>query len=105
MKYRALLFIPCVLSGCATGTGIVPVGPNTYTVSEMRAPALGGGPEAERAVLAESNAFCAAQGRIFAPVAMHPDGDPFTPYYPTAYDAIFQCLPQEATAQPQPPKP
>jgi hypothetical protein len=94
-----------MLAGCATGTGIVPVGPNTYAVSEMRAPALGGGPEAQRAVLAESNAFCAAQGRVFTPVVMHPDGDPFTPYYPTAYDATFLCLLPAEAAQPQPPKP
>jgi hypothetical protein len=97
MKTAAFLFLPVALAGCATGTGIVPVGPNTYAVSEMRAPALGGGPEAQRAVLDEGNAFCAAQGRIFTPIAMRPDGDPYTPFYPTAYDATLQCLlPAEA---------
>jgi hypothetical protein len=81
------------LAGCATTTGIVPVGPDTYFVSEMRAPVRGGGAEARRFVLAEATWFCQQQGRVFVPVTLRPDGDPFTPYYPTAFDATFQCLP------------
>jgi hypothetical protein len=93
MRFAFLLAVTVACTGCATTTGIVPVGPNTYAVSEMRAPALGGGPEAQRAVLAEANAFCASQGRVFSPLFMRPDGDPYTPYYPTAYDATFRCMP------------
>ena len=80
------------LAGCGAGTGIVPVGPDTYAVSEMRAPALGGGPEAERAVLAEAGAFCAQQGRTSLTLTLAPNGDPFTPYYPTAFDHTFRCV-------------
>ena len=36
-----------VLSGCATSTGILPAGPDTYTISEKFAPIRGGGDEAE----------------------------------------------------------
>lgn len=100
MKYLALACILPAFAACATGTSIVQFGPNIYTVSEMRAPVLGGGPEAQRAVLAESDAFCSSQGRLFAPVAMHPDGDPFTPFYPTAYDATFRCLLPAEAARP-----
>ncbi len=96
MRFKSAPAIALALAGCATTTGIVAVGPDTYMVSEMRAPALGGGPEAQRAVLAEANAFCASQGRVFAPVFMRPDGDPYTPYYPTAYDATFRCVPPGA---------
>ena len=81
------------LSACAASSGIVPIGPDTYTVSELRAPAAGGGPEAARVVMAESTAFCQRQNRMVLPLALRPDGDPFTPYYPTAYDATFRCLP------------
>ncbi len=80
------------LAGCATGSGIVPIGPDTYTVSELRAPVRGGGAEARRVVLAESEAFCRQQGRVFVPLYLAPAGDPFTPYYPTAFDATFKCL-------------
>lgn len=81
------------LAGCAASTGIVPVGPGVYRLSVLRAPAVGGGPEALRVVFAETDSFCQAQNRAFAPIAITPAGDPFTPFYPTAYDATFRCLP------------
>jgi hypothetical protein len=96
MRFSFALALALACGGCATSTGIIPVGPDTFTVSEMRAPALGGGPAAQRAVLAEASAFCAAGGRVVAPVFMRPDGDPYTPYYPTAYDATFRCVPPGA---------
>jgi hypothetical protein len=83
-----------LLSGCGSTTGVVFLAPDTYGLSEMRAPALGGGPEARRVVLAEAAAFCQRQGRRFVPLDLRPDGDPFTPYYPTAYDATFRCVPE-----------
>ena len=81
------------LAGCGATTGIVPVAPGTYAVSEMRAPALGGGAEARRVALAEADGFCRRQGRALAPLAVRPDGDPFTPYFPTAFDVTFRCVP------------
>jgi hypothetical protein len=79
------------LTGCGTSTGIVPVGPGTYFLSQMRAPILGGGDQARRVVIAEATGFCQQHGLIFMPLDLRPDGDPFTPYYPTAFDATFQC--------------
>ena len=63
-----------LVTGCAATSGIVPVGPNTYALSEMRAPVRGGGAEARRVVLAEADGFCQQQGRAFVPVDMRPDG-------------------------------
>jgi hypothetical protein len=82
-----------LLAGCTFSTGIVPVGPDTYSVSEMRSPARGGGAEAERVLLAETDAFCRRQNKVFLAIDMRPDGDPYTPYYPTAFDATFRCVP------------
>jgi hypothetical protein len=90
--FRLILLVLPMLAGCAFSTGIVPIGPDTYAMSEMRAPALGGGPEARRVLLAETHAFCQQQNRVFVPVTLRPDGDPLTPYYPTAFDATFRCL-------------
>jgi hypothetical protein len=86
----ALVALP--LMGCGTSTGIIPIAPGTYSLSEMRAPVLGGGAEARRVVFAEANYFCEQQGLIFRPLDLRPDGDPRTPYYPTAFDATFQCV-------------
>lgn len=80
------------LAACGTSTGVVPMGPDTYSLSEMRSPALGGGLEARRVVLIEANDFCRRQGRVFVPLDLRPDGDPRTPYYPTAFDATFRCV-------------
>ena len=93
MRTLATATLALLVTGCAITSGIVPVGPNTYAVSEMRAPVRGGGQEARRVVLAEANGFCQRQGRAFVPVDLRPDGDPWTPYWPTAFDATFQCLP------------
>ena len=80
------------VAGCAASTGIVPIGPDTYALSEMRAPVRGGGPEAYRVVLAEATAFCQRQGRVFTLLDLRPDGNPFSAYFPVAFDATFQCL-------------
>ncbi|MGI4747173.1 MAG: hypothetical protein ACRYGI_20050 [Janthinobacterium lividum] len=94
-------FLPCVLllcclAGCGFSSGVMAVGPGTYALSEERAPVLGGGREAHRLVLARADRFCAQQGRVSTVLDLRPDGDPFTPYYPTAFDITFRCL---ATAQ------
>ncbi len=80
-----------VLSGCAMTTGIVPNGPGTFLVSEMRAPVLGGAAQAQRVALNEAMAFCARQGRVFTPVAMAPGGYPYSAYGPTNFTVAFRC--------------
>jgi hypothetical protein len=49
MRYLFLLLgSAAVLVGCASSTGILPAGPDTYTLSEKFAPVRGGGDEAQR---------------------------------------------------------
>jgi hypothetical protein len=73
-------------------SGIVPVAPGIYTVTEVRAPARGGLPAAEQAVLADATVFCGQQQRKFVPVGMGPGGDPRDIYGPSAFTATFACL-------------
>jgi hypothetical protein len=98
MPMRPALFLVAALGGCALSSGIRPVGPDAYTVSEVRAPVRGGGAEAERVVLAEATSFCQAQGRVFAPIAMTPAGNPYGLYGPSGFDATFRCLPPQTPA-------
>ena len=51
--------ISAALTACSMGTGILPAGPDTYTVTERRAPVLGGSTTAQQAAMTEANAFCA----------------------------------------------
>ena len=89
---RVPVLVLASLTGCSLSTGIMPVGPNLYVLAEQRAPVLGGGFEAHKAVLARADGFCRGQGSVAQILDLRPDGDPFTPYYPTAFDATFRCL-------------
>ena len=93
---RKLLFLSAPLAlglaGCGATSGIIPVGPGMYVVSEMRAEALGGGARAREVVLAEAAGFCHQQGRGVSILDLQPGGDPRGHYWPTAFDATFQCV-------------
>ena len=80
------------LVGCASSTGILPAGPDTYTISEKYAPIRGGGDAAEREALTKANEFCTQQGRVFVPSNMAQAGAVLSPYGPTGYTVTFRCL-------------
>jgi hypothetical protein len=88
----AALVSVVLLAGCATSTGILPAGPNTYTITEKYAPIRGGGDEAERSALTRANEFCTQQGREFVPNNMDQAGNLSNPYGPTGYTVTFRCL-------------
>lgn len=81
-----------VLGGCATSTGVLPAGPDTYTLTERFAPVRGGGDEAQRDALTQANEYCAQKGRQFVPNIMNPAGNQAGPYGPTGYAVTFRCL-------------
>jgi hypothetical protein len=81
-----------VLFGCATSTGILPAGPDTYTLSEHYAPVRGGANEAQRDALTKADNFCAEKGRVFVPAMMGQPGVSYNPYGPTDYNVTFRCL-------------
>jgi hypothetical protein len=80
------------LGGCASSTGILPAGPDTYTISERYAPIRGGSDEAERNVLTKANEFCAQQGRQFVPNNMGQSAGMMNPNTTTGYTVTFKCL-------------
>lgn len=80
------------LAGCASSTGVLPAGPDTYTLSEKFAPIRGGGEEAQREALTKANGFCAEKGRVFVPAMMGQSGALANPYGPTGYTVTFRCL-------------
>jgi len=90
-----------VLSGCATSTGILPAGPDTYTISEKFAPIRGGGDEAERDALTKADDFCTQKGLKFVPSNMGQAGNVASPYGPTGYTVTFKCLsPNDPASRP-----
>ena len=89
--------IAVALGACGASSGIVPVGIDTYAVSEMRSQALGGGAQARAIVLAEAAGFCQQQGRSVSLLDLRPGGDPRGVYWPTAFGATFQCVAEHAS--------
>jgi hypothetical protein len=87
----AVASVAATLTGCAMSTGILPAGPDTYTVSEHFAPIRGGSTTAQQTALTEANAFCAGQGRQFLPVDMLTPSSA-NPYGTTGYSVTFRCL-------------
>ena len=57
----ALIF-SILLFGCATSTGVIPAGPDTYTITTNARLGLGGGEAIKRAVQ-DANAYCASSGK------------------------------------------
>lgn len=94
MSYsRTALAAASILMGCTTSsTGVLPAGPNTYTVTEVVAPIQGGGALAEQKALTEANANCQQQGRLFVPDTMNQAGNLINRYGPTGYTVTFRCL-------------
>jgi hypothetical protein len=48
MRYSPQAFVAAILSGCAASTGILPAGPDTYTVTERFAPIRAAPPRRSR---------------------------------------------------------
>lgn len=80
------------LTGCATGSGIVPSGPDTFTITERRAPVLGGSMEAKKVALTEANEKCRSAGASFFPVSEAEGGFlAHNPFGNTDFTLTFQC--------------
>jgi hypothetical protein len=80
------------LSGCASSTGVLEAGPDTYTVTELVAPILGGRPEAQRVALNEAYMHCQQQRRLFVPQDMNEAGSADL-FGPTGFKVTFRCPP------------
>jgi hypothetical protein len=92
MREKIVLFAAAAaLAGCAMSTGILPAGPDTYTITERRAPIRGGATTAEQDALTEANTYCSDRGRVFlaTDLVTPPSANPWGP---TSYSVTFRCL-------------
>ena len=95
MKYAApiaLCLAILALAGCAGSIGVQQTGPDSFVVSEMRAPVLGGFEAARQVALNEATSFCHYAGREFVPIRMAPSAYTSPQYGPMGYTAEFRCL-------------
>jgi hypothetical protein len=92
MRIVGIVVLCAALGGCASSTGILPAGPDTYTISERFAPIRGGSDEAERSALTKANEFCAQQGRQFVPSDMGQKAGMTDRSVTTGFAVTFKCL-------------
>lgn len=63
MRVAVLVLVAGVVSGCAQSSGVLQMGPDTYSVSVHAAPARGGESGARALALTDANQRCASEGK------------------------------------------
>lgn len=100
MKRVSLISICIVVAGCATSSGILNLGPNTFSVSIHAAPARGGSVGARGLALQAANAHCASMSKYILTTNIKT--------YPSSHlpggtaDIIFRCLDADDPSLKQP---
>lgn len=90
MKKISLFLIPVILSGCAQSSGVLKMGPDTYSVSVHAAPARGGEAGARNFALNEANSKCAQEGKEILVTNIRSSRSSHLPG--GTVEATFQCL-------------
>jgi hypothetical protein len=62
-KYSMIVVLPFFLAACAQSSGVLRMGPDTYSISVHAAPARGGEAGARNLALTEANTKCRSAGK------------------------------------------
>lgn len=81
------------VTSCALNSGVVPVAPGVWTISERRAAALGGAYAAQQAAMEEASVFCAGRNGAVLPLSGDVSGHPEARFGPTDFTVFFRCAP------------
>lgn len=79
-----------LLAGCAMSSGVQSYGSDTYTLSEHRAPILGGAAKARQDALTAANQYCQSVGGTFTPLSGQEGGAGL--YGPENFTMTFRCV-------------
>ena len=79
-----------LLSGCALSSGVLPMGPDTYSVSVNAAPARGGTVGARQVALTEAGKHCAGMGKEI--LVTNTSARQTNALGQGTFDLTFQCL-------------
>lgn len=87
MRYLIVL----LLAGCATNTGVVSMGPDTYMIAGSSATGLAAGGEVMADLYRQANAFCGSQQKQLLPINTQARDGNFGRSYANA-KIEFRCL-------------
>jgi hypothetical protein len=89
---KVYLSVVVALTGCASNSGIIPIGTDTYMVTRQAATGFSGSGVLKAEAFQEANAYCRAQGRSLQVVSTNEAQPPFVfGNYPKA-EVQFMCL-------------
>ncbi len=88
------LLVLLLLAGCATSTGVLPTGPDTYSISVDRSSFSGGRAAARRIAFTEASDYCHARQMQSEILEANPFGGFIEP--DTGLDLSFTCVPLNA---------
>ena len=89
---RVCAALVALLAGCASNSGVVPIGPDTYMVSRQAATGFSGTGDLKAEAFREANEYCVAQKKVMQVVRTSEAQPPFVlGNYPRA-EVQFMCL-------------
>lgn len=89
---KSFLFLVVLLAGCASNSGIVPIGTDTYMVSRQAATGFSGSGTLKAEAFGEANRYCASQKKSMQVVNTNEATGPFIfGNFPKA-EVQFMCL-------------
>lgn len=89
---KITLLIAFILSGCASHSGVVSMGSDTYFVSKQAATGIGGMGNLKAEVISEASQFCGAKGKALQVVSQKDAEPPFVlGNYPKS-EVQFKCV-------------
>lgn len=89
---RLVILSTLLLAGCASNSGIIPIGKDTYMVSRQAATGFSGSGTLKAEVFREASALCAKQGKSLQVISTEEAQPPFVlGNYPKA-EVQFMCL-------------
>lgn len=89
---KAILLPALILAGCASNSGITPIGKDTYMVSRQAATGFSGSGTLKAEAFQEANAYCAKEGKNLQVVSTQEAQPPYVfGNYPKA-EVQFMCL-------------
>lgn len=92
MKKTTCLTLALLATGCATNSGIIPIGTDTYMVTRQAATGFSGSGNLKAEAFQEANAFCASQRKSLQVVNTAEAQPPFVfGNFPKA-EVQFMCL-------------
>jgi hypothetical protein len=89
---QASIIAATMLYGCASNSGVVPIGQDTYMVSRQAATSFGGSGTLKAEAFQEANQYCASQGKKLQVMSTQEAQPPYLfGNFPKA-EVQFMCL-------------